>query len=277
MIIDVADPADPRLADFTGLRDAQLRRREDRFIAEGLKIIERAFAAGCRPRALLLQPRWLDGLAPVLDRFPQVPVYVGSEAMIEAVSGFHVHRGALGSFERPAEAPWEQLLAGRRLIVCEEVVDHANLGAIVRVAAALGWDGVLVSPGSADPLYRRAVKASMGAALELPWRRMAGDDDLQRLRSAGFTVVASAISPSAIELPNFAAPEKVALLLGTEGEGLSQAWLAAADAQVRIPMTERVDSLNVATAAAILAYVLAASAGTAASAARFGETGQSSG
>ncbi|GAA4907127.1 RNA methyltransferase [Tessaracoccus lubricantis] len=256
MIIDVSDPADPRLADFVGLRDAQLRRSEDRFIAEGLKIIERAFAAGAPPRSLLLQPRWLDGVLPLLTRFPDVPVYVGTEAMIEEVSGFHVHRGALGSFDRPAEATWEALLGARRLLVCEEIVDHANIGAIMRVAAGLGWDGVLVSPGSADPLYRRAIKSSMGASLELPWRRMGGAADLARLREAGFTVVASTISPRAVDVDAFEAPEKVALLLGTEGAGLSREWLAAAGAHVRIPMTDRVDSLNVATAAAILAHSL---------------------
>lgn len=256
MLIDVTDPADPRLSDFTGLRDSQLRRSGERFIAEGLKIIERSFAAGCRPRSLLLQPRWLDGLRPLLERHPEVPVYVGTEKMIEEVSGFHVHRGALGSFDRPAESTWDALLGARRLIVCEEIVDHANIGAIVRVAAGLGWDGLLVSPGSADPLYRRAIKSSMGASLELPWRRMTGDHDLERLREAGFAVVASTLSPDAVDLADFQAPEKVALLLGTEGDGLSRTWLAAADHLVTIPMTDRVDSLNVATAAAILAYSL---------------------
>jgi tRNA G18 (ribose-2'-O)-methylase SpoU len=256
VLIDVTDPADPRLGDFTRLRDAQLRRAEDRFIAEGLKIVERAFAAGCRPRSLLLQPRWLAGLEPLLAAHPEVPVYVAPERLIERVSGFHVHRGALGSFDRPAEAPWEALLAARRLMVCEEVVDHANTGAIARVAAGLGWDGLLVSPGGADPLYRRAIKSSMGATLELPWRRMGGDADLGRLREAGFRLVAATLSPMAVPVDDYRPGERVALLLGTEGAGLSPAWQAAADDHVTIPMTDRVDSLNVATAAAILAYAL---------------------
>lgn len=256
VLIDVTDPADPRLGDFTRLRDAQLRRDEDRFVAEGLKIIERAFAAGCRPRALLLQPRWLPGLAPLLAAHPEVPVYVAPERLIERVSGFHVHRGALGSFDRPAEAPWAALLPSRRLVVCEEVVDHANTGAIARVAAGLGWGGLLVSPGGADPLYRRAIKSSMGATLELPWRRMEGDADLDLLREAGFRLVAATLSPSAVALGGYRPAGKVALLLGTEGAGLSAAWQAAADDHVTIPMTDRVDSLNVATAAAILAYAL---------------------
>lgn len=256
MFIDIEDPHDPRLTDFVGLRDAQLRRSEERFIAEGYKIIERAFAAGCRPRGLLLQPRWIPGLQEVLGAWPDVPVYVGSEALIEKISGFHVHRGALGSFDRPAEASWEALLGARRLIVCEDVVDHANTGAIMRVAAGLGWDGVLISESGADPLYRRAIKSSMGASLELPFRRMSGAADLDRLKGAGFRIVASTLSPSAVDLESYEVAEKVALLMGTEGSGLSDEWLAAADDHVTIPMTELVDSLNVATAAAILAYAL---------------------
>lgn len=256
VLIEIHAADDPRVSDFVALRDASLRRGGHRFIAEGVKIIERAFAAGCRPRSLLLQPRWLPGLERLLETWPEVPVYVASEALIEQVSGFHVHRGALGSFDRPAEASWESLTAARRLIVCEEIVDHANTGAIIRVAAGLGWDGVLVSPGGADPLYRRAIKASMGASLSLPWRRMAGAADLERLRRAGFRLVASTLSPQAVPLDDFDAPERVALLLGTEGSGLSKAWLQAADAHVTIPMTPAVDSLNVAAAAAILAYAL---------------------
>ena len=176
--------------------------------------------------------------------------------MCEQVSGFHVHRGALGSFDRPAEASWDDLLAARRLIVCQDTVDHANLGAIIRLAAGLGWDGLVVSPGSADPLYRRAIKASMGASLELPWLRMAGEGDLERLRAAGFTVAASTISPRAVSIDDYQPPGKLALLLGAEGDGLSADWLAEADVHLTIPMTDRVDSLNVATAAAILAHAL---------------------
>ncbi|SHJ31654.1 tRNA G18 (ribose-2'-O)-methylase SpoU [Tessaracoccus bendigoensis DSM 12906] len=256
MLIEVTDPADPRLRDFTGLRDSQLRRSGDRFIAEGVKIIQRAFAAGCRPRGMLLQPRWLEGLAPLLGAWPELPVYVASEEMIERISGFHVHRGALGSFDRPPEAPWALVKDASRVLVCEEIVDHTNLGAIVRVALGLGWDALVLSHGSADPLYRRAVKASMGGSLELPWLRLGLGEGPERLRAAGFTVVAATLSPLAVELPGIQVPERVALLLGTEGAGLSAAWQEGADLHVRIPMTDRVDSLNVATAAAILAYEL---------------------
>ncbi len=255
MIIPVSDPHDPRLADFVGLRDAQLRRAETgRFIAEGLKIIERAFAAGCRPRGFLVRERWLRDLEGVLEAWPQVPIYMADAAFIERISGFHVHRGALASFERPLEASWERIATASRVIVCEEIVDHANLGAIIRVAAGLGWDAVVVSAGSADPLYRRAIKASMGASLRLPWRRMASTGDLTHLKRAGFTLVASSLRSTAVDLASYAAPERVALLLGTEGAGLSQCWLEAADAEVTIPMASGIDSLNVATAAAVLAY-----------------------
>lgn len=256
MLIEVTDPSDPRLRDFTGLRDAQLRRSEERFIAEGVKIIERAFASGCRPRGLLLQPRWLPEVEPLLAGLAEVPVYLAPEAMIEQVSGFHVHRGALGSFERPTPLPWERLSETRRLLVCEDIVDHANLGAIARVGLALGWDGLVLSEGSADPLYRRSVKASMGASLELPWLRLGRGEGPRLLRDAGFTVVAAALSADAVPLQGLQVPERVALLLGTEGSGLSDDWLGQADVAVRIPMTGAVDSLNVATAAAILAYQL---------------------
>ncbi|HMR48466.1 MAG TPA: RNA methyltransferase [Arachnia sp.] len=260
MEIAVQNADDQRLRDFVSLRDSQLRTSIEEagglFIAEGDKIIRRAAEAGCRPRAFLLQERWLPGLADVLAAWPEVPCYVGSGALIEKVSGFHVHRGALASFHRPPQASWDTLLRARRLLVCEDLVDHANLGGILRIAAGLGWGGVLVSPGAADPLYRRAIKASMGASLAVPWRRMHDDEDLRRLRAAGFRLVAATLRPGAVNLDAYEPPEKVALLLGTEGHGLSDAWSEAAEDAVTIPMTDRVDSLNVATAAAILAYAL---------------------
>lgn len=260
MLIEATDPRDPRLSDYVSLRDSQLRRGIEQsgglFIAEGEKIIRRAAESGALPRSFLLQARWLRGLADILDSHPDVPCYVAQGDLVEAVSGFHVHRGALASFVRPQEASWETLLRGPRLMVCEDIVDHANMGSILRVAAGLGWDGVAVSGPSADPLYRRAVKASMGASLQLPWRRMADDGDLDRFSGAGFTLVAAALAPGATPLDAFAVPERVALLLGTEGHGLSERWLGRADRVVTIPMAPGVDSLNVATAAAILGWAL---------------------
>ncbi|TRY18958.1 RNA methyltransferase [Tessaracoccus rhinocerotis] len=260
MLVEVTDAADPRLGDYVSLRDSKLRRNleqaEGLFIAEGEKIIRRAAEAGARPRSFLLQERWLAGLDDVLAGHADVPCYVVSAELAERVSGFHVHRGALASYVRPPEAPWEQLLGAKRLVVCEDIVDHTNIGSILRVAAALGWGGVVVSATCADPLYRRAVKSSMGASLQLPWRRMADDDELQLLRAAGFTLVAATLTPGSVALDEYRPEGRVALLLGNEGHGLSRRWQEAADVAVTIPMAEGIDSLNVATAAAVMAYVL---------------------
>ena len=261
MRFDIASIDDARLGDYVSLRDSQLRRRVEGergiFIAEGDKIIRRAAEAGCRPRSFLLASKWLPGLADVLAAWPEVPCLVADDQLIEAVSGFHVHRGALASFERPDETPWEGILASRRVLVCQELVDHANVGSIMRVAAALGWDAVVISPGGADPLYRRALKASMGTCFQVGWRRMTDPvADLDRLRAAGFDLAAATIGLEATTLTEYQAPERLALLLGSEGHGLSADWLAVADTRVRIEMATGVDSLNVATAAAIFAHWL---------------------
>lgn len=261
MRIDVTDLEDSRVADYVRLRDSQLRKRLETqrgiFIAEGEKIIHRAVTAGCVPRSFLLAPKWLSSLADVLAANPDVPCLVADERLIESVSGFHVHRGALAAFYRPGEAPWDRVLAARRVLVCEDLVDHANVGSIMRVAAALGWDAVLISPAGADPLYRRAIKAAMGACFQVPWRRLTDPlAELGQLRDAGFTVVASTLAGDAMPLSEYQAPQKLALLLGSEGHGLSTEWLTRADAALTIPMAAGVDSLNVATAAAILAYSL---------------------
>lgn len=257
----VDDPADPALNDYVGLRDAQLRRRleqsEGIFIAEGEKIIRRAAEAGCRPRSFLLQQRWLPSLADVLDQWDDVTVHVASSALVEEVSGFHVHRGALAAFERPEPRAWADVLSGDRIMVCQDIVDHTNMGSIMRVAAALDWDAVVISRGAADPLYRRAIKASMGASLQLPWRRMDNDEaDLRRIADAGFQIVATTLDDAAVSLEDLAPGERVALLLGTEGHGLTSGWVEAAHLGVRIPMAAGIDSLNVATAAAICGWEL---------------------
>ena len=261
MRFDVADPNDPRMGDYVALRDSQLRRSLEGergiFIAEGDKIIRRAAEAGCRPRSFLLAAKWLPSLGDVLATRPGVPCLVADDRLIEQVSGFHVHRGALASFERPDETPWEVILGARRVLVCEDLVDHANVGSIIRVAAALGWDAVVISPGGADPLYRRAIKASMGTCFQVGWRRMTDSvTDLARFRAAGFELAATTLSPEATPLTDYRAPEKLALLLGSEGHGLSDDWLEAADVRLGIEMAVGVDSLNVATAAAIFAHWL---------------------
>ena len=254
---------DPRLGDYVRLRESSLRRSLESerglFIAEGEKVIRRAVEAGYRPRSFLLAPRWLPGLADVLARWPDVDVYVVDEAVAEQVTGFHVHRGALASLRRGDQPPVADLLRRDRLVVLEDVVDHANVGAILRSAAGLGWDGALLSPRCADPLYRRAVKVSMGAVFALPWTRLPTWREAPTLlNEAGFTTVALTLADDSEELDRVAAglgrTVKVAVLLGTEGAGLSERWTSAAAIRARIPMRAGVDSLNVAAAAAIACY-----------------------
>jgi tRNA G18 (ribose-2'-O)-methylase SpoU len=231
------------------------------FIAEGEKVIRRAVAAGYRPRSFLLAERWLNSLSDVLSVHGDVPVYVVTEELAERVTGFHVHRGALASLHRETRHRVEDLLGLRRLVVLEDIVDHTNVGAILRCAAGLGWNGALLAPRAADPLYRRSIKVAMGAVFSLPWARF-GDwsGAVGELRAAGYRVVALALTPEARDLADVAATlgpdEKVAVLLGTEGEGLSARWVAEADDVAVIPMQAGIDSLNVAAAAAVACYVL---------------------
>ena len=258
----MTDESDPRLADYTRLRDVSLRRTLEAerglFIAEGDKVIRRAVAAGHSPRSFLMSPRWLQPLADLLDDAGPVPCYVVDEAITEAVTGFHVHRGALASLHRrPLPAAVEVLRDASRLVVLEDVVDHTNVGAIFRSAAALGADGALLSPRCADPLYRRAVKVSMGAVFSLPYARL--DDwamapDL--LREHGFITVALTPDAGAVALGAVPTSPRTALLVGAEGDGLSRRWLHAADVRMRIPMAAGIDSLNAAAATAVACWAL---------------------
>lgn len=263
--IEITDADDSRLGDYVRLRDASLRRsleaQRGLFIAEGDKVIRRAVEGGHTPRSFLLAARWLDSLADVLAAHPDAPVYVVTEEVAEAVTGFHVHRGALAALHRAEPQAMASLLVSSRLVLAEDIVDHTNVGAIIRNAAGLGWDGVLLSPRAADPLYRRSVKVSMGTVFSLPWARV---DDwssaIPTLQDVGFTVVALALTPDAVALDAFVAaglPEKLVIAVGTEGAGLSARWLAQADAVVSIPMRHGVDSLNVAAATAVACWALA--------------------
>jgi tRNA G18 (ribose-2'-O)-methylase SpoU len=267
---------DPRLADYVQLRDASLRRHLESerglFIAEGEKVIRRAIDAGYRPRSFLLAERWLEGLCDVLSRWPDTPVYVIAEDLAERVSGFHVHRGALASLHREQRHSVAELLVLQRLVVLEDIVDHTNVGAILRNAAGLGWDGALLSPRAADPLYRRSIKVSMGAVFSLPWARLVDWGSApELLNAAGLHTVALSLAPDAVELSQLAAsvtPDtRIAVLLGTEGAGLSKRWSDGAAIRARITMSAGIDSLNVAAAAAVTCYALSAR----------GLTGQSSG
>lgn len=265
-MVPIEDPQDPRLADYVGLTDVALRRRREPehglYVAESERVIRRALAAGHRPRSYLMAPRWLAELGDVVDRAARdgTPVYVGEPEVIERLTGFHLHRGALAAMHRPVLPTLDEVLAGaRRVVVLEDVVDHTNVGAAFRSAAALGADAVLVTPRCADPLYRRSVRVSMGTVFQVPWTRVdpwpAG---VGAIRAAGFVVAALALTDEAVPLDVLAtrATQRLALVLGTEGDGLRRHTVAAADLAVRIPMAAGVDSLNVAAAAAVALWAL---------------------
>jgi tRNA G18 (ribose-2'-O)-methylase SpoU len=266
-LIEVSDPADVRLADYRDLRDVQLRSHleaeQGLFLAEGEKVVRRAVEAGYEPRSFLMAPRWLDGLADVLDVSP-APCYVVSEALAEQVSGFHVHRGALASLARRALPTLDAVLEGaRQVLVLEDLVDHTNVGAVFRCGAAFGFDAVLLAPRCADPLYRRSVKVAMGAVFSVPWTRLPDwYDALPDLSRRGFTTVAMTLAPDAVGFEEAVdGLDRVALVLGSEGHGLSPRWEAVADRRAVIAMREGIDSLNVAAAAAVACYVTAGRCG----------------
>jgi tRNA G18 (ribose-2'-O)-methylase SpoU len=264
-VVRIADPADPRLTDYTDLKDVKLRSArepaEGLYMAESSTVIRRALAAGHRPRSFLMADRWLESMADVVADWPGVPVFVAAEEVLERITGFHLHRGALAAMHRPALPSVHELVAGarggagaRRVAVLEDVVDHTNVGAAFRSAAALGVDAVLVSPRCADPLYRRSVRVSMGTVFQVPWTRFVSwPGGLRELQDAGFTVAALALADEAVSLDDLAAdpPERLALVLGTEGHGMTDAAIAVADVVVKIPMAGGVDSLNVAAASAV--------------------------
>ena len=287
----VDDPGDPRLADYVRLTDAGLRTSMEAahgvFVAEGEKVIRRAVAAGFGVRSLLVTPDRMAGLADVAGACAG-PVYLVSPEVAEWVTGYRVHRGALASMARRALPTVADVLAGRnhvrseavagprhdvldaepgrpaRIVVLEDLVDHGNVGGIFRCAAALGVDAVILSPRCADPLYRRAIKVSMGAVFAIPYARMSDwRAGLAEIRAAGFTLLALTPDQSAVQLDRVPMAGRVALLLGTEGDGLSSRWLSEADQAVCIPMSAGamalgVDSLNVVAAAAIACHGLAA-------------------
>lgn len=262
----IDDPADPRVHEYVGLTDMALRTRrepaEGLYMAESDKVIRRALAAGHRPRSYLMGERWLDDLADLVADAARddVPVYVADRVVLQAVTGFHLHRGAIAAMHRPAPVdPFVLVRGARRVVVLEDVVDHTNVGAVFRSAAGLGVDAVLVTPRCADPLYRRSVRVSMGAVFQVPWARIdPWPSGLETLRHKGFTVAALALTDDSISLDELAGdpPVRLALVLGTEGGGLSARTVAASDLTVRIPMTGGVDSLNVAAASAVAFYAL---------------------
>ena len=260
-IVAVHDATDPRLADYTCLTDVRLRKSLESayglFVAEGEKVIRRALAAGYPPRSLLITERRLAGVADLLSACPSA-AYVVPDLVAEQVTGFNVHRGVLASMARlPGREVGEVLTGARCIVVLEDIVDHTNLGAIFRCAAAFGMDAVVLAPRCADPLYRRAVRVSMGAVFAIPYARMTDwYHGLAELRAAGFRLLALTPDQAAVPIDAAVTRKRAALMLGTEGDGLSSRWRHEADDAVCIPMAAEatavgVDSLNVVAAAAV--------------------------
>jgi tRNA G18 (ribose-2'-O)-methylase SpoU len=262
-VTSIASADDERLADYRDLTDVALRTRLEPphglFIAESERVIRRALAAGYRPRSMVMAPEWLERMSALVSDV-DAPVYAASYDVLRRLTGFNVHRGALASFHRkPLPSVGSVVAAARRLVVLEDIVSHTNLGAVFRGAAALGMDVVLVSPSCADPLYRRSVRVSMGEVFAVPYARAERwPGTLDDLRGSGFTVVA--MTPAADGVPldevRYDDDARVAVVLGTEGPGLSGAAVRSADTRVRIPMAAGVDSLNIAAAAAVAFWVV---------------------
>lgn len=273
---------DERVAAYTNLTEIQLRNRLEPerglFIAESPKVIDRALAAGREPISLLVEEPWIEGMSQTFDVVDKrwgtdIPVYVAYPEQLRQLTGYRLHRGALSAMRRwPLPSVEETCRDARRVAVMENIVDHTNVGALMRSAAALDVDAVLVTPSCGDPLYRRAARVSMGTVFQIPWTRIGGDDKhfwprrgLEELRSLGFTTVAMALSDDSISLDELTrrlnnSPEsadhidKLALIFGTEGDGLSRHTIAGADLTVKIPMSHGVDSLNVAASSAVAFY-----------------------
>lgn len=271
-IIEVTDLADPRLAPYVSLTEAQLRNRLEPelgiFIAESPKVIDRALDAGYEPVSLLMERKHLTGQgAPIIERCGGVPVYTASDDLLAQLTGYPLTRGVLCAMRRPTLPTVEELCRdARRVAVLENIVDHTNIGAIFRSAAALGMDAVLVTPSCCDPLYRRSARVSMGTVFQVPWTRIGetcGDwpqPGLDRLRALGFKTVAMALRNDTVDIddPGLQNAEKLAIVLGTEGDGLKPETIAQCDDTVKIPMARGVDSLNVAAASAVAFWALQA-------------------
>lgn len=263
----ITDPDDRRVDDYRQLHDARARRLIERpddgspgfFVAEGAHALQRLLTSGRRLRSVLVDRIRLEALAGVLDGL-DAPVLVADQPTLQAVAGFPVHRGVLAAADRwVLPDPAEVLAGGRRVAVLEDINDHENLGVIFRSAGSLGMDAVLLSPRCCDPLYRRSVRVSMGHVLAVPWTRLEPwPEALERVVGAGFSLIALTPAGDAEPLTVWspAAGERVAVLLGAEGPGLSPAALAAAHRRLTIPMRQAEDSLNVGSAAAIAFYAL---------------------
>jgi len=268
-IIEVTDLSRPELDVFARLTEAQLRSRIEPekgiFIAESLKVIEYALNSGCAPVSFLMERKHIDGQARELIARCGVPVYTADRSVLAELTGFELTRGILCAMRRP-RLPEAREICGnaRRVAVLEGIVDPTNVGAIFRSAAALGMDAVLLNPTCCDPLSRRSVRVSMGTVFQIPWTRLgkkASDwpqSGLEQLRSLGFRTAAMALTDESVSIddPALTVEDRLAVILGTEGNGLSADTIAACDYTVRIPMSHGVDSLNVAAASAVAFWQL---------------------
>ncbi len=271
-IIHITDFNAPELDVYARLTEAQLlnRRAHEKgmFIAESPKVIERALDAGCEPVSILVEESHIHGEAKsAIERCGDIPVFTAPFDVLAQLTGFQLTRGMLCAMRRPVLPPVEEILStARRIAVLESVMNPTNIGAIFRSAAALGMDAVLLTPGCSNPLYRRAARVSMGTVFQVPWtyigKEMSDwpDAGMQKLRDAGFKTAAMALSDDSVSIddPRLAAEEKLAVILGTEGDGLANTTIAGCDYTVKIPMYHGVDSLNVAAASAVAFWELRA-------------------
>ena len=262
---------DDRLADYTSLTDVALRKKLETerglYLAESTNVIKRAVEAGHRPRSFLTARKWLSDLEPWIEMATgsadgaDTPVYIAEEEVLESITGFHLHRGALAAMNRPElPDPIELIKESSVVAIIEDIVDHTNVGAIFRSCAALGVDAVLVSPGCADPLYRRSVRVSMGTVFQVPWTRFSSWKQVREMAEHGWQVAALALKDDSVSLAQFCRDlsdgDRVALMFGTEGTGLTDRAIRAATPTGKIPMAGGVDSLNVAAASAVACYAV---------------------
>lgn len=261
--VQITDFSDPELDVYARLTEAQLLNRfepkKGMFIAESPKVIARALDAGCQPVSFLVERNHVNREAEeVIDRCPEVPVFTAPLDVLTQLTGFQLTRGMLCAMRRPPLPELSQVLAGaKRIAVLEEVMNPTNVGAIFRSAAALGFDGVLLTAGCTNPLYRRSARVSMGTVFQIPWT-FVGEDWQEKLRENGFKTAAAALTDKSVSIedPDLCAEERLAVVLGSEGDGLAQSTITACDYTVRIPMYHGVDSLNVAAASAVIFWQL---------------------
>ena len=269
-IIRISDLSHPGLDPYVRLSEAQLRNKQTPekgiFIAESLRVIGHALDAGCEPISMLMEEKYISGqAADTIARCGDIPIYTGESAVLEQLTGYQLSRGILCAMHRPQLRDAADLLANaRRVAIIEGVIDPTNVGAIIRSAAALNMDAVLLDPTCCDPLHRRAVRVSMGTVFQVPWARLGSkasdwpERGMELLHKHGFKTASLALNENAISIddPVLKTVEKLAVILGTEGDGLKAATIAASDYCVMIPMSNGVDSLNVAAASAVAFWQL---------------------